>query len=306
MSARGRDRRPVAEPRRGLLSGMSAPPMDSMPKIRTAFTRGLAATWSSPLIVGSLLAWLLVEWILVVALGYPGPFALLAHISAPTPLSTLTDLTLSTGILGIQRGLVFVFATAAVHALWFSLLTGMVVDAVESGSATRWGAIRGLRALPVVFALRVIGVAVVFAADILGALGGGSLAPLLQDRRAGDCHVGIRVRADHRRHRAPPIHRLPGAVGAGREDARLRQPDVRGDLHRPGLRHLPRAGRPRDPPGGQPRCGCVGLRRPDEPVARRDRGSVGVSLPGGRGRGARRAQATDARSRGADRSRRRR
>jgi hypothetical protein len=154
--------------------------MDSMPRIRTAFTRGLAATWSSPLIVGSLLAWLLVEWILVVALGYPGPFALLAHVSAPTPLSTFTDLSLSTGILGLQRGLLFVFATAAVHALWFSLLTGMVVDAVESGSATRWGAVRGLRAFPVVLSLHVIGVAVVFLAQIVAALGGSSLALVIQ------------------------------------------------------------------------------------------------------------------------------
>ena len=62
---------------------MSATPMDSMPRIRTAFTRGLAGTWSSPLVVGSLLAWLLAEWLVVVALGYPGPFALLAHVSAP-------------------------------------------------------------------------------------------------------------------------------------------------------------------------------------------------------------------------------
>jgi fumarate reductase subunit C len=180
MSARGRDGRTAPEPRRGLFSGMSAPPMDSMPRMRTSFTRGLAATWSSPLIVGTLLAWLLVEWILVVAIGYPGPFALLAHISAPTPLSTFTDLSLSTGILGLQRGLLFVFATAAVHALWFSLLIGMVIDAVESGAATRWGAIRGLRAFPVVLALHVIGVAVVFIAQIIAALGGSSLALVIQ------------------------------------------------------------------------------------------------------------------------------
>jgi hypothetical protein len=159
---------------------MSAPAMDSMPRIRTSFTRGLAATWSSPMIVGSLLGWLVVEWILVVAFGYPGPFAVLAHISAPTPLSTYTDLTLSTGLLGLQRGLLFVFGIAAVHALWFSLLTGMVIDAVESGSATRWGAIRGLRAFPVVFALHVIGVAVVFVAQIVAAIGGSSLALVIQ------------------------------------------------------------------------------------------------------------------------------
>ena len=181
MSARNRrgGTAPVA-PRRGLLSGMSAPPLDSMPRIRTAFTRGLAGTWSSPLLVGSILVWLLTEWLVVVALGYPGPFALLAHVSAPTPLSTYTDLSLSTGILGVRQGLLLVFATAAVHALWFSLLVGLAIETIESGRATRWGAVRGLRAYPVVIALHVIGVAVVFASQIVAAIGGGGLAFIIQ------------------------------------------------------------------------------------------------------------------------------
>ena len=159
---------------------MSAPTMDSMPRIRTAFTRGLASTWSSPLVVGGLLAWLLAEWLVVVALGYPGPFALLAHVSAPVPLSTFTDLSLSTGILGVRQGLLFVFGAGAVHALWFSVLVGLAIETLESGGATRWGAIRGLRAFPVVLALHVIGVAVVFAAQIVAALGGGGLALIVQ------------------------------------------------------------------------------------------------------------------------------
>ena len=182
MSARsrGRARAPAPPPRRGLLSGMSAPPMDSMPRIRTAFTRGLAGTWSSPLVVGAVLVWLLAEWLVIVTLGYPGPFALLAHVSAPTPLSTFTDLSLSTGILGVRQGLLFVFAAGAVHALWFSVLVGLAIETIETGGASRWGAIRGLRAFPVVLALHVIGVAVVFAAQIVAALGGGGLALIVQ------------------------------------------------------------------------------------------------------------------------------
>jgi fumarate reductase subunit C len=181
MSARtGRNGRVAAPPRKGLLSGLSAPPMDSMPRMRTAFTRGLAATWSSHLIVGSLLVWLLAEWLVVVALGYPGPFALLAHVSAPTPLSTFTDLSLSTGVLGVRQGLLFVFGTAAVHALWFSVMLGLAIETLESGTASRWGAVRGLRAFPVVFALHVIGVGVVFAAQIVAAIGGTGLALVIQ------------------------------------------------------------------------------------------------------------------------------
>ena len=182
MSARNRGRRgaPEPPPRRGLLSGMSAPPMDSMPRIRTSFTRGLAGTWSSPLVVGSLIAWLIAEWVLIVALGYPGPFALLAHLSALTPMSTFPDLSVSIGVIGVQQGILFVFVAAAVHAVWFSWLVGLAIDTLETGRASRWGGIRGLRAFPVVFALHVIGVVVVFGSGIAAAIGGSGLAFMIQ------------------------------------------------------------------------------------------------------------------------------
>ncbi|HEX6400833.1 MAG TPA: hypothetical protein VF108_10260, partial [Actinomycetota bacterium] len=68
-----------------------------MPRMRTAFARGLAATWSSPVLVGAVLGWLLLEWLVVVAAGYPGPFAALAYVSAPVPHGTLSDLILFVG-----------------------------------------------------------------------------------------------------------------------------------------------------------------------------------------------------------------
>jgi hypothetical protein len=146
--------------------------MDSMPKIRTAFARGLAATWSSPLVVGAVVGWLLIEWLIVVVAGYPGPFAALAFVSAPVPHGTRSDILLFVGILGTSRGLFFVFAAGAIHALWFSILTGLAVEAIESGRPSRWGAVRGLRAFPVSFALHVLGVPVLFAADVVIQLGG--------------------------------------------------------------------------------------------------------------------------------------
>ncbi|MGH2679429.1 MAG: hypothetical protein ACRDG8_02935 [Actinomycetota bacterium] len=178
-----KQRRQVAvqtPPRRRLFSNMAAPPMDSMPRIRTSFTRGLAGTWSSPVLVGSLLAWLFVEWVAIVALGYPGPFALLAHLSAPTPMSTFSDLSIAIGVFGVQRGILLVFVPAAVHAVWFSWLVGLAIDAIETGETSRWGGIRGLRAFPIVFALHVIGVLVVFGSQIAAALGGTGLAFLIQ------------------------------------------------------------------------------------------------------------------------------
>jgi hypothetical protein len=152
--------------------------MESMPRIRTAFSRGLVATWSSPLIVGATLAWLLAEWLVVVAFGYPGPVALLAHIPAPPPIGTITDYSLATGILG-ARGLAVIFLVAGLHALWQAVLTGLAVEAIESGRASRWGAVRGLRAFPVAFAVRVIGLMALIAAQLVLAFGGSSGIGLL-------------------------------------------------------------------------------------------------------------------------------
>jgi len=180
-AARGSRRQPPPARGRGVLSRMSVPPMDSMPPIRTSFVRGLAGTWSSPIVVGGMLTWLLVEWLVVVALGYPGPFAFLAHSAAPAPLSTYTDLFISVGILGLARGLPLVFITSGlVHAILQAIVVGLAVEAIETGSASRWGAIRGLRAFPVTFAIHAFGVAVLFIQQIVAGVGGGGLSYILQ------------------------------------------------------------------------------------------------------------------------------
>lgn len=180
-AARGSRGRPAPARGGGLLSRMSVPQMDSMPPIRTSFARGLAGTWSSPLVVGGMVTWLLVEWLVVVSLGYPGPFAPLAHSAAPAPLSTYADLFISVGILGLARGLPLVFITSGlVHALLQAIVVGLAVETVETGRASRWGAIRGLRAFPVTFAIHAFGVAVLFIQQIVAGVGGGGLSYILQ------------------------------------------------------------------------------------------------------------------------------
>jgi hypothetical protein len=154
--------------------------MDSMPRVRTAFTRGLLGMWASPLVVGATVGWIVVEWLVILALGYPGPFSLLGHVSALPPLSTITDITISTGILGIRIGLLFTIAVGVVHALWLAVLAGWAVETNESGTATRWGAVRGLRAFPVTVALHVIGVAALFISQFIVQIGGPGLSLFLQ------------------------------------------------------------------------------------------------------------------------------
>jgi hypothetical protein len=179
MSSRRPDARRAAPPeRRGFLSGMSAPPLEDMPRIRTAFTRGLAATWSSPVVVGAVVAWLFVEWVALVAFGYPGPLAILQHLIAPPPLATTTDLGVSIGTFGVALGLPLVLIVGAVHAVGQAILLGLAIESIEGGRPSRWGAVRGLRAVPVAVALHVLGVAMLFASRLLASVGG-SFALLL-------------------------------------------------------------------------------------------------------------------------------
>jgi hypothetical protein len=154
--------------------------MASMPPIHTAFVRGLAGIWSSPVIVGVTVSWLLIEWLVVVALGYPGPFSLFADIAAAAPFSTNTDLLVSIGIFGLAKGLPLVFITSGlVHATLHAIVVGLAVEVVETGSASRWGAIRGLRAFPVTFAIHAFGVAVFFVSQFVAGIGGGGLSLIL-------------------------------------------------------------------------------------------------------------------------------
>ena len=98
--------------------------------MRTAFVRGLAATWSSPVIVRFTVGWVAVEWF-VLALGFPGPM----H-SSPSPQpcrrSARRPMPISVGIFGGGLGLPLVLVVSAVHALWQSLLVGLAIEAVES------------------------------------------------------------------------------------------------------------------------------------------------------------------------------
>ncbi len=225
MSAASRGARGQRAPTRGggIFSRMSVAPMDSMPPIRTSFVRGLAGTWSSPVVVGAMIAWLLIEWLIVIALGYPGPFSLLADIAAPAPLSTNTDLSVSIGIFGLARGLPLVFITSGlVHALWHAIVVGLAVETVETGRASRWGAIRGLRAFPVSFAIHAFGVALFILSQIVAGIGGGSMLP---DPPAGDLRlrrVGVRLRPGDRGHRGTRVPGLPRSILPGRPPARAR------------------------------------------------------------------------------------
>ena len=114
---------------------------------------------------GATIAWLLIEVARSsIALGYPGPVrAPRRHRRARAPRAPPPTSRSRSGSSASARGLPLVFITSGlVHALWHAIVVGLAVETVETGRASRWGAIRGLRALPVAFAIHAFGVAVLF------------------------------------------------------------------------------------------------------------------------------------------------
>lgn len=179
-----RDPRPTPQPqKRGILDTMLAPRVPgsaSMPRIRTALTRGILTVIGTPALVIAPVLYVLVMWLVMVAAGYQGPFAPFANLLSLPPIGTSLDATLATGLFGLQGGLFGIIAFLAVRAVALALLTAAVVEALEDGRVTWQSVRRGLRALPVTFAICIIAVGILTLSSLFGQLLGPGFGILLQ------------------------------------------------------------------------------------------------------------------------------
>jgi hypothetical protein len=180
-----RDPKPASEPerRRGALDSLFAPRVagsTSMPRLTTSLARGVVTEIGTPPLVIAPIVYVFGLWLLLVAVGYEGPFAPLASSLALPPIGTSLDATLATSLFGLQGGLVGILAFLAVRAVVLAFLTAAVVDALDSGRVTLAGLRRGVRALPVTFATCVIGVGILTLTTSVGPLLGPGLGILLQ------------------------------------------------------------------------------------------------------------------------------
>jgi hypothetical protein len=180
-----RDPKPATAPagKRGILDSLFAPRVPgstSMPRVRTAITRGVVTVLGSPVLVIAPILYVLLVWFLLIAAGYQGPFAPLANLLALPPIGTSLDASLATSLFGLQGGLFGIIAFLAVRAIALALLTAAVVEALEDGHVTRACLRRGLRALPVTFAICIIGVGILTVSSFFGPLLGPGFGILLQ------------------------------------------------------------------------------------------------------------------------------
>src|ERR687887_2835503 len=82
--------RPEPQQPRSFLDRFAPRPPGSspMPRIRTSFARGVTVVLGTPALVIGTPVVALAAWIALVALGFQGPFALLASMVAVPPIST--------------------------------------------------------------------------------------------------------------------------------------------------------------------------------------------------------------------------
>lgn len=182
-----RDPRPAPAkdpaPRRGFLDQFLTPRAtadSAMPKLRTSVARGCVTVAGIPTFVIGTFALLFVLWVILVALGYQGPFATFVSALALPPLGTSFDATLATSIFGLQGGIVGITAFVLFRGVVIALLTAAVVEALDTGRVTRASLPSGLRALPVSLATSVIGVAFLTLSSFFAPLLGPGFGILIQ------------------------------------------------------------------------------------------------------------------------------
>ncbi len=180
-----RDPRPATktQPRRGMLDSVFAPRgsgTTTMPRIRTAITRGVVTVIGTPALVIGPIVFVFAFWLVMIAAGYQGPLAPLANLLALPPVGTSLDASLATSLFGIQGGLYGILVFIVVRAIVLGILTAAVVEVLDRGRVTVDCLRVGVRAFPTTLSVCIIGVGILTAASIAGPLLGPGIGILLQ------------------------------------------------------------------------------------------------------------------------------
>jgi hypothetical protein len=180
-----RDPKPAPQParKRGLLDSMFAPRVpgsSSMPRIRTAVTRGVITVLGSPVLVVAPILFVLGVWLMLIVAGYQGPFAPLANLMALPPIGTSLDATFATSLFGLRGGLYGILVFLVVRAVVLALTTSAIVEALEDGRVTGGSIRRAIRAMPVTFAICIVAVGILTLSSVFGQLLGPGFGIVLQ------------------------------------------------------------------------------------------------------------------------------
>jgi len=175
-------RKQAAPQKGGFFGSLFAPRAadTEMPKMRTSVGRGFITAAGTPGIVVAIALVVYLEWALAVLFGFQGPFAVFVNALAIPPVGTSFDFQIAQGVFGVQGGLFAVLGFVAFRGIVVALFTGAIVDVLQTGSASRWSLVRGMRAIPTAIATSVASMGLVTVAIFIGPLLGLGLGALLQ------------------------------------------------------------------------------------------------------------------------------
>ena len=139
-----------------------------LPSISRSLGRGLLIVASSPVVLGSTLLFVLLGWLGMVTLGLEGPVGRLIYMTALPPIGTYWDTYNGVAIFGFGiAGLAWGAAFLAVRALFVSVMTGLVVQELEGEGGPVEGALRGVRAFPIVLLVNVLAMSLMITGTII-------------------------------------------------------------------------------------------------------------------------------------------
>jgi hypothetical protein len=153
-----------------------------MPKIRTSITRGVATILATPALVAAVPVVIMIDWLLLLAFGFQGPFTILGATFAIPPISTSTDVSLASNIFSpvgatgpgaALAPLVAITVFLVVHAAFHALVTTVAVERMRTGAVSVWSVRRAIHVWPVAIAVAVVNLGVLIVANFVQLLGGG-------------------------------------------------------------------------------------------------------------------------------------
>jgi hypothetical protein len=158
--------RPARRP--GLFSGAMFGGDSALPPIGRSLWRGALGVITQPLLVGIAVALVAVTWLVLLAVGFEGAPGRLVDVLALPPISTYFDLGTGSSRFGIGGAfLVFLGVTFAVRTIAVSLLSGMILEALEDGRVTRYGLLMGVQAMPAVLVVHVLSFSLIVAGNLI-------------------------------------------------------------------------------------------------------------------------------------------
>lgn len=154
-----------------LLSAGESP----LPPLGRSLGRGLLAVATQPALLVAAFVLVAATWLGFLALGFEGTPGRLVDVLAMVPISTYFDLGTGASLYGVGPSfLVFVGVSIVVRTIVYSMLAGAILEAVEDGRVTRYGVLRGVRALPTMLVVQFVSFSLIIAGNlILPVLGAG-------------------------------------------------------------------------------------------------------------------------------------